>query len=194
MQALTDYRELLKLIGDGSDEQLKTSMLLYQYVTNTLEFAKTAKHHGINVLNIYSGTYRLNNTSILDNAYQWRPLRLDPLTVDDGLHLLSAKHPTLAEDMKSREFKHVVLHLGNIPRIWRIFSEIITTQNVVTLDTYHIVLLEEHLMERVSTRCINHVLCNHCNNLIIVTDPCYLQQSRSIRAYAVDCYSRLDPS
>lgn len=115
-------------------------------------FAQTAKEFGIHVLNIYSGTFRLNVTSILEaTGHRWRPLKFDPLTVDDGLQLLAAKHPNLAQKMKSDVFKQVLSHHGNVPRIWRAFSEVIGKEVNPSIDPTNLADLNEKLKTEVST-------------------------------------------
>jgi hypothetical protein len=149
MQFLTSYNTLLDLSVNPNQDK-KRATLLYQYLMESIIFAQTAKEFGIHVLNIYSGTFRLNVTSILEaTGHRWRPLKFDPLTVDDGLQLLAAKHPNLAQKMKSDVFKQVLSHHGNVPRIWRAFSEVIGKEVNPSIDPTNLADLNEKLKTEV---------------------------------------------
>lgn len=151
MQFLTSYNTLLDLSVHPNQDK-KRATLLYQYLMESISFAQVAKEFGIHVLNIYTGTFLLNMTSILQaTGHRWRPLKFDPLTLDDGLHLLSTKHPNLDQKMKGDLFKQVLSHLGNVPRIWRVFSQIIAREKNPCLDPTNLADLNEKLKAEVST-------------------------------------------
>ena len=100
---------------------------VYQYLMEAISFAKSAKAFGFYVINIFTGTHCLNAINVLSaNNCRWRPLLLEPLTVENGISLLADVHPELASDMQTKAFKHFLLQLGNIPGLWREFSVIIS--------------------------------------------------------------------
>jgi hypothetical protein len=150
-QFLTDYKLLLDL-KTKPDPAAKQATVLYQYLKESLRFAQTAKEFEIHVLNIYTGTFPLNSTPIITAAeHYWRPLSSDSLTLDDGIQLLASKHPTLADKMNTDVFRRVLAHQGNIPRIWRVFSQLIDELNDPVFDDKELAAFHSKILERVCT-------------------------------------------
>ncbi len=170
MQGLTGYDTLFNL-KSKSDPNTKRDTELYQYLMESIAFAQAAKQVGINVLNIYSGSFPLYVTGILEGTgHQWRPLTLEPLSVDDGVKLLSAKHPPLADKMNTGPFKQMLSHLGNIPGFWKVLSEIIGKKINLTFDANTLADLNEQLISKVKRKVptrevINSIICRSIASL-----------------------------